>query len=71
MIDFGSSSWRELDRLLRQKLETLREKNDNPLDLSETADIRGRIAVIKELLALPRTSAALVRMTEHSEVDDY
>ena len=52
-IDFTSPTWRTLARHADQKISELREKNDSQtLDALRTADIRGRIAAWKELLAL-------------------
>ena len=52
-IDFNSPTWRAVERYAQQQITVLREKNDSQgLDVVRTADIRGRIAAWKELLAL-------------------
>ena len=58
-LDFTSSTWRTLEQLARDRLETLREKNDSPsMDALRTAEIRGRIAAWKDLLALANPAPA-------------
>lgn len=52
-IDFNSQTWRAIADKAQAQLATLREKNDSPtLDATRTAEVRGRIAVWKELLAM-------------------
>ena len=58
-MDFTSPTWRTLEQLARDRLDTLREKNDSPsMDALRTADIRGRIAAWKDLLALANPAPA-------------
>jgi hypothetical protein len=53
-IDFGSATWKALEMHLKTQLQGLRERNDQPkLDANQTAALRGQIATIKDLLALP------------------
>lgn len=53
-LDFTSPTWRALAANAEKQLATLREKNDSTsMDATRTAELRGRIAVWKELLALP------------------
>lgn len=53
-LDFASPTWKALAAQAEQELTVLREKNDSAsLDAIRTAELRGRIAVWKELLALP------------------
>jgi CHASE3 domain sensor protein len=53
-IDFGSSAAKSYQQLFEKMLNEARNKNDNlKLSVDETNQIRGRIAVLKELLALP------------------
>jgi len=58
--DFYSDAWKRLAKLLNDRLSELRETNDsqtkNPI---ETAAIRGQIAEVKRLLALPRDASAM------------
>lgn len=52
-LDVNSPTWHSLEQFAQQQVDTLREKNDSfSLDPMRTAEIRGRIAVWKELLAL-------------------
>lgn len=54
MIDINSPTWKAIEAHLKARLVTLREKNDSEqLDLSATSKVRGQIAEVKELLALP------------------
>jgi hypothetical protein len=57
LLDFTSPTWRALAEQAEAALKTLREKNDSAsLDAIRTAELRGRIAVWKDLLALPEKS---------------
>jgi hypothetical protein len=51
-IEVASALWTRLSAHLNERLQVLREKNDNALDEQTTARIRGEIAEIKRLLAL-------------------
>ena len=58
-IDFNSPTWRAIEKLASQQLTTLREKNDSlTLDAIRTAELRGRIASLKDLLALAQPAPA-------------
>ena len=50
--DFDTGTWARLRLLLTARLYRLREENDAPADQDRTAMRRGRIAEVKELLAL-------------------
>jgi hypothetical protein len=50
-IEVASALWTRLSAHLNERLQILREKNDNTLDEQQTARIRGEIAEIKRLLA--------------------
>lgn len=50
--------WSAIQAHLEKDLERLRAKNDGPLSELETAALRGRIAAVKDLLALPARLAA-------------
>ena len=50
--DFNTRTWERFEALLRRRLQKHREQNDGLLDEITTAKTRGRIAEIKELLAL-------------------
>lgn len=57
-LDFISPTWHAIEQLAQAQLATLREKNDSPtLDATRTAEVRGRIAAWKELLALAEQPA--------------
>ena len=58
-MDFNSPTWRAIEKLAGQQLTTLREKNDSlSLDAIRTAELRGRIAALKDLLALGNPAPA-------------
>lgn len=46
--------WMRLRGHMEQRLAELRAQNDTPLDDRKTAELRGRIAMLKELLAADR-----------------
>ena len=50
--DFQTRTWDNFKAELEQRLAQHREANDNRLDPEKTANLRGRIAELKELLAL-------------------
>lgn len=53
MINFADGTWLQLKRHMEMKLEVERKKNDGTdLDERQTYLIRGRISLLKELLAL-------------------
>lgn len=43
--------WMRMRGHMEQRLAELRAQNDTPLDDRKTAELRGRIAMLKELLA--------------------
>ena len=47
-----SPLWVRLESSLKERLDTARRKNDGALSAEDTARLRGRIAVLKELLEL-------------------
>jgi hypothetical protein len=58
-IELHSPTWRAIEQHARAQLATLREKNDSPsLDALHTAELRGRIASLKDLLALGNPAPA-------------
>lgn len=58
-IDLHSPTWRFLAQHAEKQVATLRERNDSPsLDALRTAELRGRIAAWKELLALATPAPA-------------
>ena len=60
-LDFTSTTWRVIEHTAQERIATLREKNDSPsMDAMRTAELRGRIAAWKELLALANPAPAPV-----------
>ncbi len=58
-IDLTSPTWRAIERTAQEQIDTLRVKNDSPsMDALRTAELRGRIAAWKELLALAKPAPA-------------
>lgn len=56
--DFNTRTWERMEALLLARLDALRKRNDQNLDSEETANLRGRIAEVKSLLALPSADPA-------------
>lgn len=52
--DINSSTWRRLKAHVEQRLALYREMNDKEQSESQTAMQRGRIAMLKEILALDK-----------------
>jgi hypothetical protein len=46
----NTAVWAKIEQYAREKLDVLRKKNDAPLTDLQTAQIRGRIAELKDLL---------------------
>jgi hypothetical protein len=66
MMNFPHVSWIQIEAWAKTKLDQERFKNDDAaMDAVQTAFIRGRIALLKELLALPtnQDKATRARMT--------
>lgn len=53
-ISKNSQEWLIISDYLEQRLQELREKNDNPLTELETAQLRGSVREIKLILKLPQ-----------------
>lgn len=54
-IDFSSSASQAYQKMFEYMLERERKKNDGlDLDEAKTNQIRGRISLLKELVALPK-----------------
>lgn len=70
MINFEDGTWRQLKNYMQGKLDSERRKNDG-LDLTEkeTEQIRGRISLLKELLALDQAEEVRLAQAriEHPE----
>jgi len=54
-VEIHSALWLRISEHLREKLNALRIENDGNRDEISTARLRGRIAQIKEFLALGET----------------
>lgn len=52
-------NWHDVEAWATERLSTARNRNDGDLDLIETAKLRGRIALLKELIALPEQKKVL------------
>lgn len=59
-IETQSQLWLKLKKHMQERVDVLRAKNDGDLDTTETARLRGRIAAIKELIALEDHSPFIV-----------
>lgn len=67
-INFADGTWKQIQLWAEARLKSEREKNDAvDMDPIQTAATRGRIAVLKELLALPRRAEAQARMSDPSQ----
>ena len=51
--------WSEIEAWAKERLASARDRNDGDLGEIETAHLRGRIATLKELLALPETKRSM------------
>ena len=49
------TNWHAVESWANARLDAARNKLEGPLDPTESAHTRGRIAALKELLALPET----------------
>jgi hypothetical protein len=52
--DRGSATWSRLLAHLRDELIAMRAKNDSPLDEHQTATLRGKIAMLKQIIELDK-----------------
>lgn len=67
-IDHGSSAAISYQRYFEHLLEKYRNMNDGlNLTEAETQQIRGRIALLKELIALPKTKEILDAQSRHGQ----
>lgn len=57
--DLRSATWMRLEKWLKERLETHRQKNDGDLADKDTQKVRGRIAEVKAVLDLARTLPAV------------
>lgn len=47
--------WHYVEAWAKERLESSRQRNDADLGATDTATLRGRIALLKELIALPES----------------
>lgn len=52
--DWNTATWVKLGNEYKQRLTTLRKELEGDLDENKTAKVRGRIAEVRRLLALPQ-----------------
>lgn len=55
-IEQDSATWLAIHEWASERLEQLRQRNDGPLESVATAHLRGQIATLKQLLALPQAA---------------
>ena len=53
-IDFQSTTWKAIEKRISMRLDYCRRQNDGYLSESATAMLRGRIAELKDFLALAK-----------------
>ena len=53
------NNWQEIEAWAKDKLASARNQNDGDLNEIETAKLRGRIALLKEIVALPAVRKAM------------
>jgi len=61
-----SDAWLKVKAHLARELEIARERNDSRLGHDETTELRARIALIKELLALDSSTATNTEIGAHA-----
>jgi hypothetical protein len=62
--------WHEVFIWASERLEQYRKQNDGDMSEAETNKLRGRIAVLKELLALPNQKTILESQAKFVTPDD-
>ena len=70
-FDVHSGTWAFIEELLQEKLDKARKANDSlAKDADQTAALRGRIAVLKELLDLPKPPPTRKSPVHSEETND-
>ena len=70
MIDTNTSTWESIVKKSKQRIQELREENDNDdLTEKETTEIRGRITQLKELIEWPNAGAPLPEVESVHYID--
>lgn len=54
--EFAEPKWVEVKDFLEKRLQKLREKNDSPHTIEDTAKLRGQIEEVKFLLEMPKNT---------------
>ena len=68
--DFQTVTWRRLEKQLSARIEELRIMNDGNLSMEKTAELRGKIAELKQILSLSRQSEKLGAIPDISIVNE-
>jgi hypothetical protein len=72
ILDSRSGTWAYLNKYLNAELVRAREANDSIRRTEiQTAEIRGRIRLIKELIDLPTMDKKKNKPKSQRDVDDY
>lgn len=71
-IDQGSRTWSAIEDWANAQLTKAREDNDSPVRTEvQTAMLRGRIKLLKELIALPLPDKKDTRRPKPVAVEEY
>jgi hypothetical protein len=71
-IDSASRTWGTIEDWANAELAKAREQNDSPMRTEvQTAVLRGRIKLLKELIALPLPDKKETRRPKAVEPEDY
>ncbi len=70
IADFQSSTWRRLEKYLYMRIDELRIMNDGNLSAEKTAELRGKIAELKQILSLSRQSEKQEAIPDISVADN-
>ena len=72
VLDVRSGTWAFINKYLNSELVKAREANDSIRRTEiQTAEIRGRIRLLKELLALPNIDEKKQNKKQNRDMDDY
>ena len=66
--DLQSHIWQNIKKFLNAELSVLREKNERMLPEIETANIRGKISMIKKVLNLEEGAKAPEQITGNNQL---
>ena len=68
-VDTQSDTWRDIEKWANSEIAKLRELNDSDMDTTETANIRGGIKKLKDLLALAKKPAQIEKVGSTNYID--